>query len=282
MILVTGATGKVGSQALALLRERDVPVRALVRNPAKAEELRATGGDVAIGDFDDPSSLRPALEGIDVVLLISPGGAAEQEMAVLDAAVSAGVRHVVKLTSKATPDSPIARQRWHAQVEERLATSGLAHTLMRCNAFMQNTFMLAPAIKQTGGFASSAGHGRIGMIDTRDVAAVAAHIVSAPAEHAQKTYWLSGPELVSYADVAEILSGVLGRPVTYSERTQEEDEAVMVQAGLPQPIAAMNALAMSSFAQGSAEWLAPDVAELLGRPPRTFASFAAEHADAWA
>jgi len=154
MILVTGATGKVGSEAVRVLRQQDVPVRALVRDPAKAQYLAAAGAELAVGDFDDPLSLKQAMHGVTSVLLTSPGGEPAQELHVVDAAAEAGVGHVVKLTSKASPDSPIARQRWHAEVEKGLAASGVPHTLLRSNAYMQNTMMVAPTIAKTSSFAS--------------------------------------------------------------------------------------------------------------------------------
>ncbi len=281
MILVTGATGKVGSEAVRVLRQQGMPVRALVRDRSKAQTLEQAGAELAVGDFDAPASLEAAMAGIRSVLLVGPGGAPEQELAVVTAAARAGVGHVVKLTSKASPDSPVARQRWHAQIEQGLAASGLPHTLLRSNAFMQNTLMVAPSVARTGRFASSIGAGRVGMVDARDVAAVAATILADPADHAGKTYWLSGPELVTYADVAAVLSQLLGRTITFEPQSREADEAAMVRAGLPQPVAAMNALALSLFAEGDAAWLSQDVPDLLGRPARAYAQFAADHAAAF-
>ncbi len=281
MILVTGATGKVGSEAVRVLRQRDALVRALVRDPRKAEGLAAAGAQIAIGDFDDQTSLQAALNGVSCVVLTSAGGQPEQELNVVDAAARAQVGHLVKLTSKASPDSPIARQRWHAQVEQGLTASGLTHTLLRSNAFMQNTLMSARGIARTDSFSSSVGAGRIGMSDARDVAAAAATIALDPTRHAGKTYWLSGPELLSYTDVAAILSRVLARTVTFRPRSRQEDEQEMVDAGLPEPVAAMNALAMSMFAEGDAEWLSQDMSTLLGRPTRSYEQFAADHAAAF-
>jgi uncharacterized protein YbjT (DUF2867 family) len=277
MILVTGATGKVGSEAVRVLRQQDVPVRALVRDPQKAQTMAEAGAELVVGDFDDPTSLLAAMDGVSSVLLTSPGGEPVQELNVVDAAARAGVEHVVKLTSKASPDSPVARQRWHAQIEQGLAASGLAHTLMRSNAFMQNTLMVAPSIAKTSSFSSSIGTGRVGMSDARDVGAVAAALVADPTGHAGKTYWLSGPELLTYADVAAVLSRLLGRTVTFQPRSRSEDETEMVSAGLPQPVAAMNALALSLFADGDAEWLSPDMATLLGRPARSYEQFATDN-----
>jgi len=281
VILVTGATGKVGSAAVRELRSRGVPVRALVRDPDRARPLARLGAELAVGDFAEPATLDGAMAGVDTLVLVGPGGPPEQELAAVAAAVRAGVGHVVKLTSQASPDSPIARQRWHAEVERGLAASGLAHTLLRSNAFMQNLLMLAPGIARTGGFASSAGAGRIGMVDARDVGAVAAAVAADPARHAARTYRLTGPQLVSYGDVAGVLSDVLGRTVTFRARSREEDRAEMVRAGLPAEVAGMNALAVSLFADGDAEWLSPDVPELLGCPARSLRQFTEDNAAAF-
>lgn len=280
MILVTTA-GKVGSEAARLLAEREEPVRILVRDPEKATALAQAGVEVVEGDLEVPTTIEEAMQGVSAVVLVSPGVEPARELNVVDAAARAGVGHVVKITSKASPDSPIARQRWHAQIERGLAASGLPHTLLRSNAYMQNTLMLAPSIARTGSFASSIGAGRVGMVDSRDVAAVAAAIAVDPAGHAGETYWLSGPELVTYADVAAVLSRLLGRTVTFHPQSREQDEAAMVRAGLPQPVAAMNALALSLFAEGNAEWLSRDVPNLLGRPARSYEQFADDHVAAF-
>jgi len=209
MILVTGATGNVGSEAARLLAARHQPTRALVRDPS-----RAPHGDIEIatGDFDRPDTLDAAMRGIDTVLLVSPAVPA-QEIAVIDSAARQGVSHVIKVTSKASADSPVGRRRGQAQIEAHLETTDLAYTLLRANAYMQNLLALAPMIRQTGGFVMSAGDGQVGMIDARDVAATAAVIATAPREHAGRTYRLTGPSLITYADIAEELSAALGHPV---------------------------------------------------------------------
>ena len=104
-----------------------------------------------------------------------------QELNVIRSAARAGVGHFVKATSKASADSPIARRRWQNEIEAGLAASGLPHTLLRSNAYMQNVLALAPAIAATSSFGSSAGQGRIGMVDARDVGAAAAAIAASPA-----------------------------------------------------------------------------------------------------
>jgi len=279
VILVTTA-GKVGSETVRLLRLRDVPVRVLVRDPAKAKALAEAGVQVTVGDLDVPDSLDEATAGIETVVLVSPAVPA-QELGVIRSAARAGARHITKVTSKASADSPIARRRWQAEIEAGLAASGIAHTLLRSNAYMQNTLALAPAIAMTSGFGSAAGQGRVGMVDARDVAAVAAEIAASPAAHAGQTYWLTGPELISNYDVAVVLSGLLGRTITYQELTFEENKTAMIRAGVPAPIAEMNAQAFSLAAEGDAEWVTDDIPSLLGRPARSFEQFAADHAAAF-
>jgi len=280
MILVTGATGNVGSEAVRLLRQRDMPVRALVRNPRKAAALAQAGAELALGDLEDPLTIDEAMAGIATVVLVSPGRPA-QELNVVHSAARAGVQHVVKITSNASADSPIARRRWQIEIEAGLIASGLAHTLLRNNAYMQNTLALAPAIAKTSSFGSSTGAGRLGMIDARDVGAVAAEIAASPAGHAGKTYWPTGPELLSYPDVAAVLSKVLGRPITYRQLSYDDDLKAMIAAGVPEPVAEMNAQAFSLVADGDAAWITDDVPSLLGRPARSFEQFATDYAAAF-
>ncbi|WP_199841108.1 MULTISPECIES: NmrA family NAD(P)-binding protein [Actinomycetes] len=200
MILVTGAIGKIGREAVRLLG----PVRTLVRAPSG-------GAGEVVGDFDHPETLDPALRGVDTLLLIGPAVAAQ--IAVLDRAAAQGVRHVVRITNhKAYADSPVTRRREHARIDAHLKASGMEYTLLAPNFFMQNLLALAPEIAATGGFSSSVGDGRIGMIDARDVAAAAAAIAVAPESHGGRTYLLTGPELVTFADVAREWASVSGCP----------------------------------------------------------------------
>ena len=281
MILVTTA-GKVGSETARLLRERDVPVRVLVRDPAKAtaRALAEAGAEIAAGDLGEPASIDEAMSGVSGVVLVSPAVPA-QELNVVASAARAGAGHVVKATSKAPAGSPIARRRWQADIEAGLAASGIPHTLLRSNAYMQNVLALAPAIATTSGFGSAAGNGRSGLVDARDVAAVAAGIITSPAAHAGKTYWLTGPELLSNYDVAAVLSKLLGRTITYRELTFEQNKDAMIRAGIPEQIAEMNAQAFTLTAGGDAEWVTQDVPSLLGRPARSLGQFAADYAAAF-
>ncbi|MGW7536310.1 NmrA family NAD(P)-binding protein [Amycolatopsis sp. NPDC054798] len=262
MILVTGATGKVGREAVRLLGD----VRTLVRAPAG-------GADEVVGDFDHPGTLDAALRGVDTLVLIGP--AVASQTTVLDRAAAHGVRHVVRVTNhKAFTDSPVARRREHGRIDAHLKASGMAYTLLAPNFFMQNLLALAPEIIATGGFSQSAGDGRIGMIDARDVAAAAAAIAAAPEEHAGRTYLLTGPELVTFADVAREWASATESPVEYRRISTEEHRAAMESNGVPEP--GSNAQVFSLLAQGDGAWLSGDFTAVTGGAARGLREFLAD------
>jgi uncharacterized protein YbjT (DUF2867 family) len=279
MILVTTA-GKVGAETARLLAQRGEPVRVLVRDPEKATALAQAGAEVTQGDLEVPVTIDAAMQGVSAVVLVSPAIPA-QELNVVASAVRAGAGHVVKITSKASADSPIARRRGQAEIENALITSGLGYTLLRNNAYMQNFLMAAPSIAKSNSFGSAARDGRVGMIDTRDVAAVAAEIAAAPAPHAGKTYWPTGPQAITFSDAAAALSKVLGRPITFQPLTVEEQTRAMIDIGLPESLAAMNAQAVALFADGDSDYVTDDVPSILGRPARTFEQFATDYTAAF-
>ena len=268
MILVTGATGNVGAPLSAMLAERGLPLRVLVRDPSRAPQR----AEVAVGDLTDPASLDRAFSGIDTLVLISPA-VPDQEIAAIDAAVRAGVTHVVKATSKASTDSPVERRRGQARIEDHLAATPIPHTLLRSNAYMQNLLALAPQVKASDGFVMSSADGEVGMVDAHDVAAVAAVIAADPAPHAGATYWPTGPALVSYGDVAATLSKVLGRPIEYRRTSTDEHREAMIQAGIPDTVATSNAQAFGLIATGDAAWLTDDVSNVTGVSPRSLHAF---------
>jgi uncharacterized protein YbjT (DUF2867 family) len=273
VILVTGASGKVGSEAIRLLGAQHHPARALVRDASRAPDADV---EIVVGDFDRPDTIDAAMRGIETVLLVSPAVPA-QEIAVIDSAVRQGARHIVKITSKASADSPVDRRRGQAQIEAHLEATGLAYTLLRANAYMQNVLALAPLIKQTSGFVMSAGDGQVGMVDVRDVAATAATVVTAPKEHIGRTYWLTGPDLITYTDIAKELSDALGRPIEYRRTSPAEHRAAMIQAGVPEAVATSNAQAFGLIAEGDAAWLSEDVESITGTAPRTLRAFVTDY-----
>ena len=279
MILVTTA-GKVGSEASRLLAERGVPVRVIVRSADKAAALASEGVDVFKGDLEVPARIDAAMAGVSSVVLVTPP-VVQQELSVIDSAVRAGVEHVVKITTKTSADSPIARRRNQAEIEAALIASGLSYTLLRNNAYMQNFLMMAPGIAKKNSFSTATGDGRVGHVDVRDVAAVAAEIAASPSAHAGKTYWPTGPEVLSGTEVAAVLSKVLGRTITFHPITFEEQKQAMLDVGLPEAAADDNARAVALMADGDCDYLTDDVPSILGRPARSFEQFASDYAAAF-
>jgi uncharacterized protein YbjT (DUF2867 family) len=279
VILVTTA-GKVGSVAALLIAQQDLPVRILVRHPETAATVARAGVQIFPGDLDSLQSADQAVRGISTVILVTPP-VVQQELNVIDSANRAGVKHLVKITSKASADSPIARRRNQSEIEVALAASGISYTLLRNNAYMQNVLMMAEGIARTSSFRTATGDGRIGHIDARDVAAVAAEIAVSPAGHAGRTYWPTGPESLSGTDVAQIFTKVLGRPITFHPISYEDQKRAMVEVGLPEPVAKDNARAVALMADGDCDYITADVRQILSRPAGSFEQFVIDYANAF-
>ena len=251
-----------------------------VRNPEKVSALAQAGVHVCRGDLEVPATIDAAMQDVTSVVLVSPA-IPRQELNVVASAVRARVQHVVKIMSKASADSPIARRRGQFEIESGLIASGLGYTLLKNNAYMQNFLMMARAIAETSGFGTATGDGRIGHVDTRDVAAVAAEIAASPTAHAGKTYWPTGPEVLAAKEVAAVFSRVLGRTITFHPITVAEQKQAMLDVGLPESVAEDNANAVALMAKGDCDYVTSDVATILGRPPRSFEQFATDYAAAF-
>ncbi len=281
MILVTGATGNVGSQLVPTLVRRGAQVRALVHTPEKAKIVEGPGVEIVFGDYDDPASLDAAMQGVEALFLLvfpSPDGQRQPDN-LIAAANEAGVRRIVKLSALgAAADSPSMLGRWQHESEQRVAASGLAFTHLQPHSFMQNFFNFAPAIAEQGAIYAPMKDGRISAVDVRDIAEVAAAVLTEDG-HEGKTYVLTGPEAISYADAARALSEVLGRTVSYVDVPPDAARQGMVDAGLPSWLASEMVALYEIFAAGYAADVSPAVEEITGSPGRTFARFAQDHAD---
>ncbi|GAA3157253.1 NAD(P)H-binding protein [Nonomuraea roseoviolacea] len=284
MILVTGATGSIGRHLVRLLRDQATPFRALVRDEARASGL---GCDVVVGDFDDPASLIPAMEGIDRLFLNAGGAqpvAGEQPMirrqkAAIDAARAAGVSQVVKVSVWHARRGGRLAEGAHWEVEEYLKGSGLGWTMLQPSGFMQNFITGAGAFSADGRLVDPYAGAPVSYIDCHDIAACAAALLTgsrAPGE----THVLTGPRGLTHAQIAEELSAVLGRTVGCVALPPEELAAVLRARGLPASFADDVAELSRQVASGYLAATTTAVQELTGRPPRTFAQFAAANAEA--
>jgi len=278
MILLTGATGTVGGLTARLLRGTE-PVRLLTRDPRRAAGLAGPHTEVVGGHFEDPAGLRRALAGVRSALLVTvdPLTHAHDEN-FLTAARAAGVRHVVKVTtlSVAEPEATDLVTEWHRENERLLRASGLTWTLLRPRAFMSNTLGWARSIQEDGVVRAPHGDTAIAAIDPRDIAEVAVRALTDVAEHAGRAHALTGPEAVSPVRQTEILSELLRRSLAFVELTEDQ-----VMRGLlrryPEPVARALVESATRGRAGTKGQVEPTVADLLGRPARSYRDWAAEH-----
>ena len=280
MILMVGATGLVGSATLRQLTVRGVPVRALVRSAEKASTLAGPGVETVIGDLEQPASLDAALDGVTRALLISHLNPHQVEWQgnFVEAARRAGVVHIVKLSGLGTAlDSPLRSGRWHAQTERHIADAGLPGTYLHPPFFMQNILRSAAAIATRGVFTASMHAGQIAMVDARDVAAVAVAALTSDG-HEGKTYTLTGPESLSFQEVAQKLATATGRPVSYQDVLLATMQQELVATGLPAWLVDVRMEFATALRDGYAAVVTDTVQAVTGQPARRFDAFAREHA----
>ncbi|MFI5841754.1 NAD(P)H-binding protein [Catenuloplanes sp. NPDC051500] len=267
MILVTGATGTIGRHVVELLLARGVPVRAMTRAPERV--AAADGLEVVAADFDDPASLRRAADGADAVLLITaPATPTERhDLAMIDAAREGGAGRVVKLSAIGTGERYAGGVigEWHLRGEEALRDSGLPWTILRPSVFASNMLWWADAIQSGTPIADPVDGARQGVVDPRDVSAVAAEALTGDG-HDKALYTLTGPAPISLGEQALILGEVLGRDIAVETA--------------PPPDAAW-AAGIAWSRDGHNAVVTGDVERLLGRPPGTFRRWAEEHRDAF-
>jgi uncharacterized protein YbjT (DUF2867 family) len=275
MYLVAGATGNVGAELVRALAGDGEPVRALTRTagrdwPAGTEEV--------VGDLNDPASLSGALEGIRGAFLLS--GYADMP-GLLARIAGAGAKHVVLLSSSSLTGSDLdnAVAEYHGDSERVVRESGLDWTFLRPNSFMSNTLQWAPQLAAGDVVRERFADVALSVVDPYDVAAVAAVALTSDG-HAGKAYRLSGPEALRAADRVRILGDALGRQLELRALGNDEARADMAESGIPEKY--IRAF-FSFFVDGTVDetTVHPDVAAVLGRPPRSFADWCTEHAAAF-
>ena len=272
-ILVTGATGKLGQRVVNRLLQKQAKVRVLTRRREDALKLWGDRVDIAEGNFSDPASLKEASRGIDRVFLLSPIGetlAADQN-AVIDAALSAGVSRIVKISGSDWTIKNAARSisgAAHAAVEKHLAESGIAHTVLRPNAWMQVALEpVVAALRNGEDVPARFGNAAVSVIDADDIADVAVQALTAGAPPAGPLV-LTGGEALAVLEIARIAARILHRPVGVSHK---------VASTFPAHIGAFEQKAVAEFGQLIGEGLAASttgaVEQIIGRPPRSVENY---------
>jgi uncharacterized protein YbjT (DUF2867 family) len=285
-ILVVGATGVTGRAAVQHLVAAGQSVRALTRDPAKADSIpELAGAAIVAGDSSKPESLDDAFAGAEKVYLVPPTalGWDEMQSGLVDAAVRAGMRHIVKLSAIGVgPREPSMSLTFHWQGEQEIEATGIPFTHIRGNSFFQNTLFDVETIRAEGRFYSCVGSAPFAKVDTRDIGEVVARVLTEDG-HEGKTYELTGPEALTYADMAAALTEVLGRTIEYVDLPGDDYVAALVPAGVPPWFAQeiVDIYGRGFYGEGKGAYTTDDVAKLLGRPPRRYEDFARDYADAF-
>ena len=280
MILITGASGNVGREVLKQIAATGVPVRATFQSVGQAA-IAPSGVDIVTMDYNQPETLQKALQGIDRVFLVGPPtpNLPALERKAIDEIKRSETRCVVKLSAMGGRGATFPRQ--HADSEDYILSAGLTYTFLRPNGFMQNFINYnAGTINTQNAFYGSQGEGKVSHIDIRDIAASAVKVLTEKG-HENKAYTLTGPEAISNAQVAEILSDDTGREIKYVDLPAEQFKQALIGAGLPEGSADALVDLQQFYRAGGASAVTGDVEKLLGRKPISFEQFSRDYAQAF-
>jgi uncharacterized protein YbjT (DUF2867 family) len=280
MILVTGAGGTVGGEVVKALQSANAPFRAAYFSDQKAKKAREQGIDDVIIDYNRPETLRESFQGIEKLFLVC-GVAANQtqlELNAVQAAKEVGVKHITKLSVWKADQEAFSFAKVHRPVEKGIESSGMSWTLLRPNSFMQNIVNYqGNTLKAQSTFYSASGQARISHVDVRDIASIAVKSLT-ESGHDRKAYTLSGPGALTYDEIAEKLSKVLGRTITHVSLSPSALKGGMLSIGMPEPYADALLDLERYFREGGASDITSDTKNVTGRSPIPFDQFASDYA----
>jgi uncharacterized protein YbjT (DUF2867 family) len=280
MILITGASGNVGREVVRQALAVGLKIRATFQSPAVAAKAPA-GLEGVIMDYAKPDTIRPALQGVEKIFLVGPP---VRDLPALEANFikevrAAGPRHIVKLSALGGRESMFPSG--HRDSEENIEASGLSYTFLRPNGFMQNLVNYnAGTIRSQNAFYGCQGNGAVSVVDIRDIAAVAV-IVLAATGHEGKSYGLTGGEALTNEQVAEKISRVAGRKISYVDLPAAELKRGILSAGTLEWSADALLDLQRLYREGKASLVTDDIERLTGHKPITFDQFARDYAFAF-
>ena len=280
MILITGASGNVGREVVKQALAVGLKIRATFHSPAVAAQAPA-GLEGVVMDYTKPETIRPALHGVEKIFLVGPP---VRELPVLEANFvtevrASGRKHIVKLSALGGRQSMFPSG--HRDSEENIEASGLPYTFLRPNGFMQNLVNYnAGTIRSQNAFYGCQGNGAVSVVDIRDIAAVAV-IVLAATGHEGKSYSLTGGEALTNGQVADKISRVAGRKISYVDLPPAEFKKAILTAGMPEWSADALLDLQRLYREGKASAVSDDVERLTGRKPIIFDQFAHDYAFAF-
>jgi len=263
VLTISGATGRLGGRIARLLAETGIPQRLLVRDPARAPRL--PGAEVAVAEFGDRAAVRAALAGSDTVLMISAAESpdrVDRHRAFIDSAVEAGVRQLVYTSFVgAAADATFTLGRDHWATEEHIRASGLTFTFLRDNLYAD---FLPIMVGEDGVIRGPGGDGRAALVAQDDIAEAAVAVLREPAAHANATYDMTGPDAVSFGEVAATMTVVTGRAVSYHVETVEEAYKSRASYGAPDWQVEAWVSTYTSVASGELARVSADIPALTG------------------
>lgn len=283
MIVIIGATGTIGNALLTQLVQSNIPVRAISREPEKLKiqlgKINQAVIEVAQADASDIQSLRHALQGADQLFVAMSNSPIQVDLEsnVIRTAAEVGVKHIVKISSpEYRQHAPVEVARWHQEIEQILNESNMLHTILRPYAFMQNLLRLNGPIFKQNAFYGSMGDAACNFIDCRDIAAVAAEVLT-NREKAGRTYTLTGSEVFNYEQIAAKFTTLLGRAVRYINLDTETHRRNLMEYEHMPAWLANHVVEIQAMSAAIPEQPTRTVASLLGREPRTIDAFLQEH-----
>ncbi|MGB6760931.1 SDR family oxidoreductase [Mycobacterium sp.] len=278
--LVTGATGNIGSRVVERLLRRGERPRVLVRDAAKAARRYGDRVDVRVGDFDDSASLSAAVDGVDVVFLVTAGAdLAEKDKRAADVAKSAGVRLLVKLSTDDVAHG-VGTGVWHREGEAAIRDSGVGFVFVQPSGFMDNFLNWADAIKADGLIRCAAGEGVIPFIHCDDIADVAIAAMTEP-HYAGQSLPVTGPEALSFADMTAKVGAAIGRELRFEPRSEDDERRAQAAWGSPQAMIEARLSIFRAMRDGRLTAVSDNVTKILGREPISFDRWAHQNTAAF-
>jgi NAD(P)H dehydrogenase (quinone) len=269
-IAVTGVTGRLGGAVARRLAALEVPLRLLARDLSRVPQL--PGARVAPAEFGDAAGVRAALEGVRTVLMVSAGETldrVDRHRTFVDDAAAAGVDHLVYVSYfGAAPRATFTLARDHWATEEHIRASGLAHTFLRDNLYLD---FLPEMAGEDGVIRGPAGSGRAAAVAIDDVADAAVAVLRSPEQHRGATYDLTGPEALTFTEMADLLARGTGRPVSFVDETVEEAYASRVKYGAPGWQVEAWVSTYAAVARGELDGVTDAVPRLTGHPATSLA-----------
>ncbi len=283
-ILITGATGSIGTELTKQLAAKGIPFRALVRNTEKSTTLSLLkGSEIVEGDFNNPGSIALALKGIDSAFLLTNSSeqAEAQQSHFVEIAKREGIKHIVKQSQFAADlHSPVRFLRYHAAVEQKIIQSGIAYTFLRPNLFMQGLLGFRETIAKQGKFFAAAGDAKISIVDIRDIAAVAVEALINNG-HENKIYDITGAVALTHQEMAAELSKGLAKDIQFVNVSPADMHAALISAGFPLWQAEGLIEDYAHYSRGEASQISSSILDVTGKPPRDFESFVIDYAQAF-